>query len=66
MLSNQSYFVVEECCKMVLSTIAFYIRIYLRNLAFQETFVFSFYLLVVEVYELHQFVISVGLYCLFL
>ena len=46
---------------MALSKIAFYRRIYLRKLTFQEIFVFSFHLLVVEVFELHQFVISVEL-----
>ena len=45
---------------MVLSIIALYVRIYLRNLTFQETLVFSFFLLVVELFELHQFVISMG------
>ena len=45
---------------MVLSTIAFYIRIYLQSLKFQEILGFSFYLLVIGVFELRQFVTSLG------
>ena len=35
---------------MVLTITAFYIRIYLRNLTFQENLVFSFYWTVVKVF----------------
>ena len=45
---------------MVLSIIAHYIRIYLRNLTFREILGF-FLIVVVRVFELHQFVTSVGL-----
>ena len=38
---------------MVLSITAFFIRIYLRSLTFQEIFVFSFYSKVVGVFGLH-------------
>ena len=38
---------------MILSTTAFYIRTYLRNLKFQEIFVFSFYWSMVEIFGLH-------------
>ena len=38
---------------LVLSIIAFYTRIYLRSLTFQEILVFSFYWTVVEVFGLH-------------
>ena len=38
---------------MVLSIAAFYIRIYLRSITFQEILVFSSYLMVVGVSELH-------------
>ena len=37
---------------MVLSIIAFYIRIYLRSLTFQEILVFYFYWKEVEIFDL--------------
>ena len=59
LLSIQKYFVVEKSCKMILSTIATFILKY--NLTLKEILVFSFCLLVVEVFELRQFAISVVL-----
>ena len=50
---------------MVLSITAFCIRIYLRNLAFQETLVFSPYSKVVGVFGLHLCEVLLELNCFF-
>ena len=55
--SIQNYFVVYGCYKRVLSIVAFYKRIYLRNLTFRGILEFFSYLLVAEVFELRQCVI---------
>ena len=60
LLSIQNYFLVEKCCKMVLSTIATFILKY--NLTFKEILVFSFYLLGVEVNSRFQWGYSVFFY----
>ena len=49
LLSIQIYFAVRECYKMVLSTVAFCRRSYLRISTFQGILGFSFYLIEVEV-----------------